>query len=466
MTVIPSMILLLAFLLIICILFGYVFFEKFKLQDKWFLVLFGFILFTSVFQVVATPILFFHLPFQYAQMAFGFLIILVIILAITPSTIFIKKLKLNHIHKFVTPNRLTVIVILLSILFILFQAVISTVFQFENADDMYYIGLANSSIGSTALFTVDPSTGDPRFPVITQYLYGSYELLIAVLSKTFGLHPTIIFHSILPFFLIIISYLAYAYLAKQLMPEKYIPLFIIGLSLFHIFGDYSAYSQGTFLLTRCWQGKSILLHIILPTTLAFIIQYFRNYHLKYLWILTLVLLSGMSFSPIAIFLPTLLIAFYCAISFFEKPKNFIYSFLPIVAFIPLGIYALMIKQGVSSSILDITASELFIPTNEYTRFINHGLPVFLLYIPVLIYFLFSKNKEHQRIIRIITDSHDVNYLESNNSQVYCRVLYWLPDLLEIVLVITNRSWFRCFPGRYSKSKKLPSGNRNYFIPGN
>ena len=55
------------------------------------------------------------------------------------------------------------------IILVLGQALISTVFTFQDKDDIYYVGLANSNIDAPALYAIDPSTGDAQYPVISQY---------------------------------------------------------------------------------------------------------------------------------------------------------------------------------------------------------------------------------------------------------------------------------------------------------
>ena len=339
-------------------------------------ILSGFIFFLGTYQVFSTPLMAFHAPFAYSQAAFWILIACII-------GIFIIEIR-KHRLILGTPQfkvEGSKFVIWTAILIVLAQAVVGSVFSFENPDDSFYVSSVLTTIDSPAIYTIDPTTGDASFPVMAQYRYESWELFQAVLAKSFYIAPAVLAHTFLPFILILFAYLSYTVLARELLPAKDIGLFIIALSLFHLFSGYSNYSSGTFLLTRIWQGKSILLHIGLPYFLAILIRWIKSeFKLRYVIQVAIILIFTIGLNPIAIFLPTFLIAAVmgiCLIQHFEKYNQILLMALSVL---PIGFYALAIRAGMQTSVLNQYPLEEFSLRLTLERFIGTGVVFYLLYL--------------------------------------------------------------------------------------
>ncbi len=288
------------FLFLLFHVFGLVIRTYFRKDDPNPTVLDGFVYFLGIFQAVVTPILFFHLSFLYSLVIFGLIAILIGVMYL------FRRSKMQPFRWPVLPDfkldRLYSVSLVICVCLILLQGVGSSLLNFQNSDDSFYVGLAEKSIDNPTLYRSDPSTGDPRFPLMSQYRFESWELVIATLSKVNGLRAAELAHTVLPFMLILLSYISYATLAKRFCPRRYLPLFLIVLSLFHLFGGYSQYSQGSFLLTRIWQGKAILLHILIPYLISSILTSVKKPSKSSFFELSVISFAGIALNPIAVYM--------------------------------------------------------------------------------------------------------------------------------------------------------------------
>jgi hypothetical protein len=383
-----------AFLFILSAIFGLVFQSLFKKSDLFAMLPEGFLFFLAIFQVISTPLLIFHAPYRFALIEF-FILLAAGLIALLVQ---LKRGQIQLPRLSIAKDLFLRITLGLALISVLGQAVISTVFVFSDADDIYYVGLANSNIDSPELYKIDPSTGNPNYPVIAQYRFESYELLMGVVSDLSGLPTAGVFHSVLPFVLICLAYLAYAALGRLLVSDNMVPLWIILLSIFHLFGGYSPFSQGSYLLTRVWQGKSILLHLLIPLVMMTLIQFRRQqYPTRTIVQMVILLLAGIAVTPVAVFLPSTILALYCGFFFLEEPHQWKRIAGMFLSLAPLAIYALGIRSGVIGSVGTNYLPNPFHPLTVYKSFFRTGWPYYAAYLILAFYYLRRGNFE-QRVI--------------------------------------------------------------------
>ncbi len=352
----------------------------------------GFVYFLGIFQVAVTPILFFHLSFDYALVIFVVIVVLV-------SVIFIfhrakqPQFRLPVLPD-IRPDRLVSISLAICVTIILLQSVGSSLLNFQNSDDSFYIGLAEKSIDNPSLYLSDPSTSDPRFPLMSQYRFESWELLMSTLSKLSGLKAAELAHTVFPFTLILLSYLSYASLAKHFCPKRFLPLFLIVLSLFHLFGGYSQYSQGSFLLTRIWQGKAVLLHILIPYLISTILTSVKNPSVFAFIQLTAISFAGIALNPIAVYMIPIPLVGLIGIDFIQNKCRNKRTLLLIGGIVPLALFAIAIRVGISNSQVFNNPDDLlqFDPQQIALRFMGLGIFWFAAYMVMLIVLFATKDK--------------------------------------------------------------------------
>ena len=139
-------------------------------------------------------------------------------------------------------------------------------------DDTEYVTIGADAIRYDRMLAIDPNTGLAASLDSLRALQSSL-FFPAVLSKISGMPITIMYRTVLEVFYILLAYAVYAYMATVIFKKKEDGLiFLIFLSLLHIFGFYSQYSITFRLLGPNYQGKAILAASLIPLLFVFLIQ--------------------------------------------------------------------------------------------------------------------------------------------------------------------------------------------------
>ena len=199
------------------------------------------------------------------------------------------------------------------------------------------------------LYRINPNTGRSA-PLDVRHALALIPIWEAFTGTVSGLHVTLVAHSIIPFILLPLSYLVYFKIGQKLFTAKKdrLPVFMILMALFQMFGNVSIYTNETFLLTRTWQGKSVAGNFILPAVFWIFLCLFekasgerkRKDELGY-WLLlgALNLASGVS-SSLAVMLSALLVA-GLAFLFAIKERKFVTLVKAGLSCIPSAAYVLV-----------------------------------------------------------------------------------------------------------------------------
>lgn len=148
-------------------------------------------------------------------------------------------------------------------------------------DDARYIPSIVSAIEKDSLFVDNPITGETMYWDIYETakdMISPWTIFWAILSRLCMIHPAIVCHTVVPLFYIPIAYLAYVLIGRELFSEDShkISMFVVIVSLLHIFSGYSVYNEGAFLLLRIWQGKALFASLVLPFLFWFAIKFLKN----------------------------------------------------------------------------------------------------------------------------------------------------------------------------------------------
>jgi hypothetical protein len=190
--------------------------------------------------------------------------------------------------------------------FIVLQAVGAVAYNRPDWDDCYYLAAALDYQEGQVLNDQEP-THREGYPVQAIYRLMAWELWGATLGRIAGLGPLVLFHSVLPGLLVLACYAAYRALFTELLPRHWVPLALIGLCGFHLWGISNHGNAANHFLIRIWQGKAMLLHLGIPLTTTALIRFARQPVLR--WWLTFIacLACGPAYSSSAIFLSTCLV---------------------------------------------------------------------------------------------------------------------------------------------------------------
>lgn len=147
---------------------------------------------------------------------------------------------------------------------IVFQMIMHLLMQSFDGDDAYYVVESLLSTQTDTLYSIKPYTGlstslDLRHALATMPVW------IAYISRLSGIHSTVVAHCIVGLVLIPVLYMMYYQCAILTLGKerKKVPIFLIFVSVMYMFGNVSIYTSATFMMTRTWQGKSVLANLVL-----------------------------------------------------------------------------------------------------------------------------------------------------------------------------------------------------------
>lgn len=150
------------------------------------------------------------------------------------------------------------------VLLVLLQCVARWFQGVTDGDDAYFIGTAVNTYYGNRMYVLDPYKGfhtglDIRHALSPGGVY------LAFLSNCIKLHPAITAHIVFADLMLIVHYIVFFNIGKVLFDEaKHSSLFACIICVFDVFGNYSLFTPATFLITRTWQGKSVIANICIP----------------------------------------------------------------------------------------------------------------------------------------------------------------------------------------------------------
>lgn len=407
--------------------------------------IYGFVTNFAIFEIINIPfILIFNHHTKYLYIIFLIMNIALIALSyIIKSKVndydIIKKIK--NINK--TKINYNMICWCLAILVIGWQICNSTFLFKEDADDAFYISFANEAKELEDLYDTDPSVGIKESTFDKNYIFNTWEIYGGFLARVFEINITTLFHTVYQIVFIMLAYISYYLVLKKCIKKENLGIGILILSVVFLFTGVSAKFKGPFLLGRIYQGKSILLNILIP----FVIFEFLNYEKKKSnnLILTLAYISSLAFSPITIWLVSLIYGIFLLNMLvqkdFDKFKEALKLLIPII--IICIMYIIVAVLG-NTGLEDITKSENFEQLEDFKIFLGEGKIIFILYI-ISIFVIWTKGNTNQKniglyfpllaLLLVYNPLLTKIYIKLVTISTYWR-LYWLLPL-ELTITIAS-----------------------------
>ena len=159
-----------------------------------------------------------------------------------------------------------------------FQLYRAAAYASFDGDDAYYVVESLIAQQADTMYSILPYTGR-HTGLDIRHALAVFPMWIAFVADKSHIHATILSHTILPLILIPLSYLVYYEIGRVLFREKpeadirsagsreNLPVFMILMAMFQIFGNVSIYTNETFFLTRTWQGKAVAGSLVIPALL-------------------------------------------------------------------------------------------------------------------------------------------------------------------------------------------------------
>ena len=215
----------------------------------------GYLIMMALFECEYLPALFFKADFRTLCLIFrlsaGFLSFSFLLLGWRD----IKSLTVPKIHP------LFIVFIILVVL----QCVARWFQGVTDGDDAFFLGTAVNSYFGNSMYVLDPYTGFET-GLDVRHAISPGGVFLAFLSDCIKLHPAITAHIVYADILLILHYIVYYGIGRILFEKKEenAALFACFICVFDVFGNVSFFTGATFLLTRTWQGKSVIANLCIP----------------------------------------------------------------------------------------------------------------------------------------------------------------------------------------------------------
>ncbi|MDR0221826.1 MAG: DUF6077 domain-containing protein [Lachnospiraceae bacterium] len=231
---------------------------------------------------------------------------------------------------------------LIFLIILAFQLFMALRYASFDGDDSYFVVQSLTAWQRGFLYRFEPYTGVSTLLKYRNAL-ATFPIWIAAVAEKARIHPTILAHSILPLFLLPLTYLLYFQIGKSLFREKKegLPMFMVLMAVLQMFGNVSIYTNETFLLTRTWQGKSFAANFVIPAVLWLFLRISEEGRENVFWVLLGILLwvAGIG-SALVVFLGMILCGVLALWLAFQRKKLRV-LFKTIAACVPGGAYILL-----------------------------------------------------------------------------------------------------------------------------
>lgn len=194
-----------------------------------------------------------------------------------------------------------------------FQLYKAVAYASFDGDDAYYVVESLIAQEAGVMYRILPLTGGST-GLDVRHAMAVFPMWTAFVSARAGMHATIVSHVVMPLVLIPLTYLLYYEIGRNVFCRENLPVFMIIMALFQIFGNVSIYTNETFFLTRTWQGKAVAGALVIPALFWVFLQIYdkgvRNGRTDAgLWILLVCInMTAGVCSSISVFLVCILIA--------------------------------------------------------------------------------------------------------------------------------------------------------------
>lgn len=235
---------------------------------------------------------------------------------------------------------------------------LSQTHSYFSGDDSFYISLIEQNQSNTRLYSSDPESGTEKWGFPKAYRFQGWELIESGLSKFSGFSSVELTKGLMPFVILTIVFVAYLRIFSEFLPKNRAYLAVTLLFVMLMMGGFSDRSEGAFIMTRPWQGKSILAALMIPYLIFSLHRIYQDLRLAnragYLAIF-IICLAALTINPSSVFLcSSAIIAFGIIYIFkFRSLTPSLKLVYPILAFLPIIILTFFVDDPRGGSRLDL-----------------------------------------------------------------------------------------------------------------
>lgn len=262
----------------------------------------GQIVMWAVFQMIAVPMI--HLRTSFSLL---FWIYTGVIVGIAAAGLLLR------IRTKIDKPEISVFLII-AIAIILYQCSVYIFGMHIDEDDARWIAEANDALVKDKMLLFNPATGEyiGRFVgEMIKDVYSPWSMYLAWMSRITGTRAVVLAHTVYAPVLLILCYLAYYEMGRQLFKGKSERgIFLLMVSIINMFFAGNVYTQSVFTLTRIWQGKAVVAAVIIPAVLTMILRIQNEDHILDWFMLAATGCAACLFSGMGIAISLLTISVY------------------------------------------------------------------------------------------------------------------------------------------------------------
>ncbi|MDE5818381.1 MAG: hypothetical protein K2I07_03545 [Lachnospiraceae bacterium] len=230
---------------------------------------------------------------------------------------------------------------------ILVQMVFFYFYNHMNGDDSYYIAQSVITDFVDTMYQRDAYTGTPM-GLDVRHALSVLPVFVTWLGRVCGLHAATAAHAVLGPVLLAICYGAYALVGRALFSKNrsVVPLFVLLVQVWYVWGNVSIFTPETFLYTRTWQGKAVFANIILPLAFYLLYRLLTEWKAVYMTLLMILSVAGIFTTTASVYLLSALYgitALYCLITQRRWKKCFRIAVCVIPAFLYGLVYLWLLR---------------------------------------------------------------------------------------------------------------------------
>lgn len=275
----------------------------------------------------------------------------------------------------------------------------------SDADDSFYVSNVALFAESGRLNPYDSSFGIEELGTVPMYDFQIWEAFMAVLCRVFRVEAVTMMHTVCLPVLLILSASAYLLLGRVVTKgdSGKAALFYVLMTVFHLFGGYAVYSEGSFLLSRLWQGKAVYLNVALPVMTALILENAEKRR-RFLWLELLICMSaGIALNPTSMYVMGFQLFFMLiAISCVRREVKYLLHSIPAVLEVALFTVLIFLRTSKFSGQMEAASvtTETFVK-DTFLRFWGSG-KLYLLFFAVAVVVIIAWGNKLEKIYIIYT----------------------------------------------------------------
>lgn len=297
----------------------------------------GYLLYFSVFEVIALPMVLSLQPLSFLARVWGVLLGI----SVAGATVWCISDWMRQLKKIGYILKEHKGFLLLLGVCIAIQCLMGMLYSDSSADAAYYVGTVNTAVYTDTMGRYNPYTGSAISHFSARYIFSCYPMHNAVVCFLTGIHALIQTKTIMTAINIFISNLIVYEIGLKMFKNHKIKadLMVCFVCLIHLFSN-TIYTDGTFLLTRSYEGKSILANVIFPMVFYCAVRLYQDEKDRLLWfLLFMTSVSAITFTGSSIILSVALGAGILPVIAVKRNGRLLFPFL--ICLIPGLLYMLV-----------------------------------------------------------------------------------------------------------------------------